>query len=100
LIELGDRAVWKPDFNRGQLSYFRNCLLDGTCVNIYDKLREWALGWQMTVSQARSHAILDSQSVKSAAMVSLSVSYDAGQKREGKTVSNSNTLANLRGFTT
>ena len=38
----------------------------------------------MTVSQARSHAIIDSQSVKSAAMVSQEVGFDAGKKVKGR----------------
>jgi hypothetical protein len=38
----------------------------------------------MTVSQAHSHAIIDSQSVKSAVMVSQAVGYDAGKHLKGR----------------
>ena len=50
---------------------------------MHDRLREWT-----RIEQNRhpspTHAIIDSQSVKSAAMVSQSVGYDAGKKIKGR----------------
>jgi len=56
---------------------------DGTWVRIHDRLREW-----VRVDNDRqpspSEAIIDSQSVKSAAMVHQSVGYDAGKQIKGR----------------
>ncbi len=56
---------------------------DGTWVQIHDRLREWT-----RIEQERnpcpSEAIIDSQSVKSAAGVSQSVGYDAGKLIKGR----------------
>jgi transposase len=74
----GDFPNWQTVY-----TYFRNWRLDGTWVKIHDKLREWT-----RVDNERepspSEAIIDSQSVKSAAMVSLEVGYDAGKKVKGR----------------
>lgn len=55
----------------------------GTWVRIHDRLREWT-----RVANDRepspSEAIVDSQSVKSAAMVSQAVGYDAGKQVKGR----------------
>ncbi|QFS50069.1 hypothetical protein [Nostoc sphaeroides] len=42
------------------------------------------LGLLRSDRQAPSHAIVDSQSIKSAAMVSKAVGYDAGKKVKGR----------------
>jgi len=64
-------------------TYFRNWRKDGTWLHIHDSLREWT-----RIEQERhpspSEAIIDSQSVKSAAMVSQSVGFDAGKKIKGR----------------
>jgi transposase len=64
-------------------TYFRNWRKDGTWLRIHDHLREW-----MRVAQERqpspSEAIIDSQSVKSAAMVSKAVGFDAGKLTKGR----------------
>jgi len=64
-------------------TYFRNWRKDGTWVRIHDTLRDW-----VRVEQGRqpspSEAIIDSQSVKSAAGVSQSVGYDAGKQIKGR----------------
>ena len=64
-------------------TYFRNWRKDGTWVRIDDSLREW-----VRVEQGRqpspSEAIIDSQSVKSAAMVSQSVGFDGGKLIKGR----------------
>lgn len=64
-------------------TYWRNWRKDGTWLNIHDQLREW-----MRIEQNRqpspSEAVIDSQSVKTAAMVSQSVGYDAGKKIKGR----------------
>ncbi|BAZ51489.1 transposase [Nostoc sp. NIES-4103] len=63
-------------------TYFRNWRTDGTWLNIHDRLRGW-----VRVENERfvspSEAIIDSPSVKSAAMVSQDVGYDAGKKVKG-----------------
>lgn len=57
-------------------TYFRNWQKNGTWLKIHDSLREWT-----RIEQERhrnpSEAIIDSQSLKSAAMVSQSVGFDA-----------------------
>lgn len=61
----------------------RNWRKDGTWVRIHDRLREW-----VRVEQGRrpspSEAIIDSQSVKSAAMVSQAVGFDGGKLIKGR----------------
>ena len=64
-------------------TYFRNWRKDGTWVRIHDRLREW-----MRVASERepspSEVIVDSQSIKSAALVNQAVGYDAGKKVKGR----------------
>lgn len=64
-------------------TYFRQWRKDKTWIEIHDRLREWT-----RIEQGRdlspSEAIIDSQSVKSAAMVSEAVGYDAGKKIKGR----------------
>jgi transposase len=64
-------------------TYFRNWRQDGTWLHIHDHLREWT-----RIEQDRhrnpSKAIIDSQSVKTAAMVHEVVGYDAGKKIKGR----------------
>lgn len=64
-------------------TYFRNWRKDGTWLHIHDRLREWS-----RIEQERrpspSEAIIDSQSVKSAAMVSQQVGFDAGKLIKGR----------------
>jgi transposase len=70
----GDFPVWQTVY-----SYFRNWRKDGTWLRMHDKLREWT-----RIEQERhrspSEAIIDSQSVKSAAVVHQAVGFDAGKK--------------------
>jgi len=74
----GDFPAWQTVY-----TYFRNWRKDGTWVRIHDTLRDW-----VRVEQGRqpspSEAIIDSQSVKSAAGVSQSVGYDAGKQIKGR----------------
>jgi len=64
-------------------TYFRNWRKDGTWLYIHDRLREWT-----RIEQERhpssSEAIIDSQSVKSAAMVSQAVGFDGGKFIKGR----------------
>ena len=74
----GDFPNWQTVY-----TYFRNWRKDGTWVRLHDRLREWT-----RVASDRqpspSEAIVDSQSVKSAALVSQAVGYDAGKKVKGR----------------
>lgn len=74
----GDFPAWQTVY-----TYFRHWRIDGTWLHIHDRLREWT-----RIEQERYHspseAILDSQSVKSAAMVSQSVGFDAGKQIKGR----------------
>ncbi len=74
----GDFPVWQTVY-----TYFRNWRKDGTWLKIHDSLREWT-----RIEQERhpspSEAIIDSQSVKSTAMVHEAVGYDAGKKIKGR----------------
>jgi len=74
----GDFPVWQTVY-----TYFRNWRKDGTWLKIHDSLRQWT-----RIEQERhrnpSEVIIDSQSVKSAAMVSQSVGFDAGKKIKGR----------------
>ncbi len=61
----------------------RNWRKDGTWVRIHDSLRQWVrveLGRQ----PSPTFAIIDSQSVKSAAMVSQAVEFDGGKLIKGR----------------
>lgn len=64
-------------------TYFRNWRLDGTWVRMHDHVREWVRVNNQRES-SRSEAILDSQSVKTAAMVSEQVGFDAGKRIRGR----------------
>jgi transposase len=64
-------------------TYFRNWRIDGTWVRMHDTLREW-VRLEQERPRSPSEAILDSQSVKSAAMVQQAVGYDAGKKLTGR----------------
>lgn len=74
----GDFPVWQTVY-----TYFRNWRKNGTWLKIHDSLRQWT-----RIEQERhrspSEGIIDSQSVKSAAMVSQSVGFDAGKKIKGR----------------
>jgi len=74
----GDFPPWQTVY-----TYFRNWRNDGTWLRIHDQLREWTrIEHQRHPSP--SEAILDSQSVKSAAMVHQSVGFDAGKLIKGR----------------
>jgi transposase len=74
----GDFPAWQTVY-----TYFRNWRIDGTWLKLHDSLREWT-----RIEQQRhpspSEAIVDSQSVKSAAMVYEAVGYDAGKQIKGR----------------
>lgn len=74
----GDFPQWQTVY-----TYFRAWRKDGTWVRIHDRLRAWT-----RVDRERhpspSEAIVDSQSVKSAAMVSQAVGYDAAKQVKGR----------------
>ncbi len=74
----GDFPVWQTVY-----TYFRNWRKDGTWLIIHDHLREWT---RLDLARPRtpSEAVIDSQSVKSAAGVSQSVGYDAGKQINGR----------------
>ncbi len=74
----GDFPAWQTVY-----TYFRNWRKDGTWVQMHDCLREW------TRIEAQRHpspseAIIDSQSVKSAALVSQAVGFDGGKLLKGR----------------
>ena len=64
-------------------TYFRNWRKNGDWLKIHDSLRDW-----VRIEQQRhpspSEAIIDSQSVKSSAMVSQGVGFDSGNKIKGR----------------
>ena len=74
----GDFPVWQTVY-----TYFRNWRKDGTWLHIHDSLQEWTR-IEIERHPSPSEAIIDSQSVKSAAMVSQGVGYDAGKKIKGR----------------
>ena len=74
----GDFPVWQTVY-----TYFRNWRKDGTWLKIHDSLRDWNR-IEIKRHPSLSEAIIDSQSVKSAAMVSQSVGFDAGKKIKGR----------------
>jgi len=63
--------------------YFRQWRIDGTWQKIHERLREW-----VRVSQNRepspTEAIMDSQTVETATMVSKQVGFDSGKKIKGR----------------
>jgi transposase len=74
----GDFPAWQTVY-----TYFRNWRQDGTWLHIHDSLREWTR-IEIERHPSPSEAIIDSQSVKSAAMVSQQVGFDAGKKIKGR----------------
>lgn len=74
----GDFPAWQTVY-----TYFRNWRTDGTWLKIHDHLREWTR-IEGQRQQSPSEAIIDSQSVKSAAMVHQAVGYDAGKHIKGR----------------
>ena len=74
----GDFPAWQTVY-----SYFRSWGLDGTWLNIHDRLREWTR-IERQRQPSPSEAIIDSQSVKSAAMVSQEVGFDGGKVIKGR----------------
>ncbi len=74
----GDFPAWQTVY-----TYFRNWRQDGTWLKIHDSLREW-MRIEIQRYKSPSEAIIDSQSVKSAAMAHQSVGYDAGKKIKGR----------------
>jgi len=71
----GDFPAWQTVY-----TYFRR-RKDGTWLQIHDRLREWTRAAERHPSP--SEAVIDSQSVKSAAMVEDGVGYDANRSKEG-----------------
>lgn len=87
-LVLTQGCAWRnlpADFPNWQTvyTYFRNWRIDGTWVKIHDRLRQWT-----RVAHDRypspSEAIVDSQSVKSAAMLSKAIGFDAGKLVKGR----------------
>ena len=74
----GDFPAWQTVY-----TYFRNWRHDGTWVRMHDTLREW-VRIEAGRQPSPSEAIIDSQSVKSAAGVNQSVGYDAGKQIKGR----------------
>jgi putative transposase len=74
----GDFPAWQTVY-----TYFRNWRKDGTWVQIHAQVRPWT---RMAQERPRSpsEAIIDSQSVKSAAGVSQSVGFDGGKQIKGR----------------
>lgn len=64
-------------------TYFRNWRKDGTWVRIHDHLHEWTRIEQER-ERSPSEAMIDSQSVKSAAMVHQAVGFDAAKQIKGR----------------
>lgn len=68
---------------RPSIPNHRNWRINGTWVRIHNHLREW-----VRIEQKRqpspSEAVIDSQSVKTAAMVSEQVGFDAGKLIKGR----------------
>ncbi len=74
----GDFPAWQTVY-----TYFRNWRQDGTWVKIHDYMREWTR-IEMARQPSPSEAIIDSQSVKSAAGVHQAVGFDAGKRIKGR----------------
>ena len=74
----GDFPAWQTVY-----TYFRNWRIDGTWVQIHDHLHQW-----VRVEQQRepspSEAVVDCHCVKTAAMVSEQVGFDAGKLLKGR----------------
>lgn len=74
----GDFPKWQTVY-----TYFRNWRVDGTWVSIHDHLHQW-VRLDSERQPSPSEAIVDSQSVKTAAMVSEAVGYDAAKQIKGR----------------
>ncbi len=74
----GDFPPWQTVY-----TYFRNWRKNGTWLKIHDNIRDW-VRMEQERHPSPSEAIIDSQSVKSAAMVSQAVGFDAGKKIKGR----------------
>lgn len=74
----GDFPPWQTVY-----TYFRNWRKDGTWLRIHERLYQWT-----RIEQDRhpspSEAIVDSQSVKSAAGVQIAVGFDSGKQIKGR----------------
>ncbi|MBE9183000.1 IS5 family transposase [Oculatella sp. LEGE 06141] len=73
-----DFPVWQTVY-----TYFRNWRDDGTWMRIHDQLREWSR-IQAERHPSPSEGIIDSQSVKTAAMVQQAVGFDAAKQIKGR----------------
>lgn len=74
----GDFPVWQTVY-----TYFRNWRQDGSWIKIHDRLREWVRMAQDRFASP-SEAIIDSQSVKTATMVTQDVGFDGGKLVKGR----------------
>lgn len=74
----GDFPAWQTVY-----TYFRNWRKDGTWLRIHDRLRVWSRMVEDRDSSP-SEAIIDSQSVKSAAGVHEAVGFDNGKLIKGR----------------
>lgn len=74
----GDFPNWQTVY-----TYFRNWRKDGTWIKLHDRLYAW-VRVEHDRAPSPSEAIVDSQSVKSAAMVSQAVGYDAAKQVKGR----------------
>ena len=64
-------------------TYFRNWRKDGTWIQIHDHLHQWVRVDEQRFASP-SEAVIDSQSVKTAALVSEQVGFDAGKLIKGR----------------
>jgi putative transposase len=74
----GDFPAWQTVY-----TYLRNWRQDGTWVRIHDQLREWTR-IERNRHPSPTEAIIDSQSVKSAAGVHQEVGFDGGKVIKGR----------------
>jgi transposase len=74
----GDFPAWQTVY-----TYFRTWRKDGTWLQLHDRLRDYTR-IEAERQPSPSEAMIDSQSVKSAAMVSQEVGFDAGKKIKGR----------------
>nr|ADO19046.1 transposase, IS4 family protein [Nostoc flagelliforme str. Sunitezuoqi] len=74
----GDFPTWQTVY-----TYFRNWRRDGTWLLIHDSLREW-VRIENQRQKSPSEAIIDSQSLKSAAGVHQEVGFDGGKLLKGR----------------
>lgn len=74
----GDLPPWPTVY-----TYFRNWRIDGTWVNIHDHLRGWVRA-DNDRRESPSEAIIDSQSVQTATMVTKAVGFDKAKHTKGR----------------